>query len=437
MSSISKGYRGFAERPLSEGQLLELFDKIWGEESRKFPTFPEVVGGISAFWCGADGIKHNVNDINEILDAYKQELTYDIHITGQVNKNPRCGLVYIPARTELIFQITAPNEEVVDRYIGYIEEMFPKKEIPILFISYASEELALADFVKKILRRLTIDKIDIFVATRDIPPGDNPLKVMMEQKLKSAQAIIPICSHKSKSSGWVWWESAVVWAKERKVYPLFTNISPNEFGAPLTLISQGKNLFDEVEFTNTLKMVCEQFGIIGSGCELLGSEREEFLKLKDEYSKLETSVKVIVDFKKITMTQEFHKYSFVFETENRSNKKFNDIIVQLCFPAEYLERKEWDYSHLKSSIDPEDDRYVCLTFAYSSMPQNAQTQHMSGLLPKNKLKIFGEDGITKLYYEMDHDRWYKRFQYEVRWKIYVDGGAPQEGSIPLNKIQFF
>ena len=54
-----------------------------------------------------------------------------------------------------------------------------------------------------------------------------------------------------------------------------------------------------------------------------------------------------------------------------------------------------------------------------------------------KLKVFGEDGMTKLHYLMDHDRWDKRFQYEVQWKVYINGGAPQEGSIPLDYIQYF
>src|SRR3989338_11230233 len=87
---------------------------------------------------------------------------------------------------------------------------------PIVFISYAGEELALADFIRNVLIRWTGNKIEPFVARRDIPPGDNPLKVMMEQKLRHAQAIIPICSIKSKVSSWVWWESAAVWAKDNK-----------------------------------------------------------------------------------------------------------------------------------------------------------------------------------------------------------------------------
>jgi len=42
-------------------QLLQLFDKLWGKESRELPKYPKVIGGISAFWRGGDGVKHNVS----------------------------------------------------------------------------------------------------------------------------------------------------------------------------------------------------------------------------------------------------------------------------------------------------------------------------------------------------------------------------------------
>lgn len=54
--------------------------------------------------------------------------------------------------------------------------MFPIQEIPIVFISYAAEELALADFIRGVVNRLADGKMEAFVAKRDIPAGDNPLK---------------------------------------------------------------------------------------------------------------------------------------------------------------------------------------------------------------------------------------------------------------------
>jgi hypothetical protein len=434
MSSILKDYRGFSEKPLSPQQLLNLFDKLWGESARKFPKYPQVIGGISAFWRGADGVRHNAGDINEVLSAYEQGVTYDIHIEGKINDNPRCLLIYIPTRAEAIFQITASGEEIADRYIGYVEEAFPKKESPIVFVSYAGEELALADFVKEVLTRLSNGKIEVFVAKRDIPPGDNPLKVMMEEKLKSAQAIIPICSQLAKVSSWVWWESAAVWGRGYKVYPLCTNISLGDFGAPLSLVTQGRNFFEQEEFEDALKQVCSQFSISCSG-SLTDLERIEYEKLQKEYSKEQTSTAVEIGFSTIEQKSELHRYSLHFDVVNRTDKAFDDIVIVLDFPEQYLEKKEWNYDHLKSSTSPGKKGYVTLTFIFSSLNETGKRQFKVSLLPRNKLRVFGEGGISLLYYQMDDERWEDRFKYSVQWKVYVNGGAPQEGSIPLELLQ--
>jgi len=260
---------------------------------------------------------------------------------------------------------------------------------------------------------------------------------MIEEKLKHAQAVIPICSVESKNSSWLWWESAAVWAKDKKIYPLFTNISANDFGAPLTLVSQGKDYFVKDEFIETLIEVCKEVGVEAKTYNFSDEELSRYNKLRNEYSKPQTSAKIYVSYEELEVTQSLHKYSFIFEIENRSKKKFEDVTVELYFPKDYIEEKEWSFPHLKSSIPKDKPGYLCLIFSFSFLPERAKKQFMSCLLPGKRLKVFGEDGMTKLRYLMDHDRWSKRFQYEVQWKVYINGGAPQEGSIPLNSIQCF
>ena len=295
----------------------------------------------------------------------------------------------------------------------------------------------MADFIRDVISRFTEAKVEAFVAKRDIPPGDNPLKIMMEVKLKNAKAIIPVCSVESKKSSWVWWESAVVWAKDKKVYPLFTNISASDFGAPLTLVSQGKDYFVMSEFIEIVKAVCADAGVSMIDGDLTEEERNEYEKLKNEYSKPETSAKVIADFKKLEMTKDLHKYSFVFEIENRSSKKFEDIDAELYFPRDYLEKNELDYPHLRLSEPHDKPGYLCLAFSFSGLSDTAKKQFMSNLLPGKKLRLFGEGGMTKLHYYIDDERWDKRFKYDIQWKVYINGGAPQESSIALNSIQCF
>ncbi|MFH1521813.1 MAG: toll/interleukin-1 receptor domain-containing protein, partial [archaeon] len=416
-------YRGFSEKPLSSEQLLDLFDNLWGKDARELPKYPKVIGGVSAFWRSADGVKHNASSMSEILNAYKKELTYDIYVGGKINENPRILLSYIPAKREATFQITAQNEEMANQYIEYAKEMFPKKSIPSVFLSYASGELALADFVKKIITNWVGDQLDVFIARRDISPGDNPLKVMMEKKLKLAEAIVPICSMQSRKSPWVWWESASIWARNKNIYPLFTNISPNDFGAPLILVSQGKEYFDKEEFMATMQAICDYFGIKPFRNYLSEEEIDEIAKLEKEYSTQLTTAEVVVDYDKLLIEQKYHKYSLLIDVKNRSKKAFSDIVFELYFPHQYLEKQEWDYPHLTSHVSKEMPDYLCLVFTYSALNDVAKRQFSQYLLPGKTLRVYGKNGITNLHYEMDTNRWEKRFEYEIVWKVYIDGGA--------------
>lgn len=436
--SISIPYSGFSENIISSDQILSLFDKLWGEFSRELPTYPKVIGGIHASWRDEDGHIHTVSHLNELIDAYQKKLTYDIHIRGGINNNPKCDLIYVPIHKHVTFQVTASTPEIAAQYVRHVTEMFPMQRKPIIFISYATDELALADFIKAVLNRWTENKVEVFIAKRDIKSSDDPLNVM-EEKMKTAHSIIPICSKKAKNNSWVWWETATVWGAGHRVHPLFTNISPSEFGAPLTLFVQGEEYFNKDEFVDTLKTVCKQLQVNVDTADLNSEELNEYKKLSEEYIKEETSAKVEISYNKINMTQDYHKYSLIFDVINRTNKKFNNVILELYFPIDYIEKKEWNYPHLSSSVSEDKPGYLCLTFDFSGLSGHAQKLFSKFLLPGKRLRIFGEgEGrMTPLYYEIDKKRWQERFKYEVQWKVYIDGGAPQEGSIPLDSIQFF
>lgn len=156
---------------------------------------------------------------------------------------------------------------------------------PLVFISYDTDELPLADFLKNLLNKWLSERYKVFVAKRDIHPGDNPLKVMMEEALKNARAIFPICSSKSKTSPWLWWESGSVWARDKKVYPLFTNISPNDFGAPLILVAQGKSYFDKSELLEILRKASVELGVKNPPDTLSFEDGKELERLTALYSK--------------------------------------------------------------------------------------------------------------------------------------------------------
>lgn len=328
-----------------------------------------------------------------------------------------------------LVNLNLPAESKVSQYVGK----------PVIFVSYVSDELALADFIKKIIYRLTNNQIEVFIAKRDIPPGHNPLKVMMETKLKLAQAIILICSIKSKSSSWVWWESAAVWAKEGGVYPLFTNITPAEFGEPLNLVSQGKDYFDSQELMDVLKAACAKLRVSLSEDQLSQEEFTELIELKEKWLKVENPVQIELSYKKLQITSDLHKYSLIFNVINRTKKVFKNVIVELYFPSAYIEKIGFlsgnDYIH--SYVLKDKPGYTCINFDYSALPPEGKRELSQALLPGKTLKIFGEYGAGWLHYVMDHQRWDQHEKFEVEWKVYINGEGPIEGRKPLHSLQIF
>lgn len=310
---------------------------------------------------------------------------------------------------------------------------------PLVFISYASDELDLADFVKKILLRLSDNKIEVFVAKRDISSGADPLKTMLNEKLKDADAIIPICSYKSKETPWLWWETASVWAKTGKVHPLFTNISANVFGGPLILVVQGKEFFTKKEFFQTIDALCKNLEISPTQLDFTEEEALKYAELEKASSVHIHLARVKIDYKILEQTQAYHKYSLIFEIQNKSESAFDDIVLDLFFPTRYLIEKDWDYPFLKSSFPTDKPGYTCLTFIFNNMPEKGKQNFSQFLLPGKTLKIFGVDEgrINNLEYEMDNDRWRDRHKYEVSYNLYVNRRAPQNDSMEFSALQFF
>lgn len=354
-----------------------------------------------------------------------------------------------------VAQIKGPSltnvVQALDQIIGRLQAMNPEtqieaqeipptpKEKPLVFISYASDELDLADFVKNILLRVSDRKIEVFVAKQDISSGADPLKIMLNAKLKRADAIIPICSYESKKTPWLWWESASVWAIDGKVHPLFTDISANEFGPPLTLVAQGKEFFAKQEFFETIETLCKNLRVIPVQLDFTEQEAVKYAELNKSSSKPTFQAHVKIRYEILEQTQHYHKYSLVFEIQNKSTSAFDDVVLDLFFPTKYLIKKVWDYPHLKSSLPKDKPGYTCLTFAFNSMPEIARQQFSHFLLPEKTLTIFGidEGKIAILEYEMDLIRWTDRSKYKVSYNLYINRRAPQKDSIEFSALQYF
>jgi hypothetical protein len=177
-----------------------------------------------------------------------------------------------------MLSITTSSLNLLDNLINQFEKLFP---LPIgsVFISYETSELCLADFLKKMLEKRLGPGVPIFIAKRDIKAGDDPTQKMIKENLLRANVIVSICTQFSKTSPWLWWETATGWARDQLVIPLFAGISPSEFNGPISVLLQGKQFFDQAELMDAFDEIGRRMvpSIILSGLD--ADEIREYDKL--------------------------------------------------------------------------------------------------------------------------------------------------------------
>jgi hypothetical protein len=164
------------------------------------------------------------------------------------------------------------------------------------------------------------------------------------------------------------------------------------------------------------------------------------LNLKAELKDSTSKAKIEVGYKKTKITGQRHDYEFEFGVTNQGSVIFKDIVAEVKFPAEYLERKDWQYPHLHSSIVMENGmEYVHFTFNYMGIREHIrQSTYDMCLLPGKTIWIFGKTPlITSLPYFVVHDNWQNRRKYRVEWKVFIDGKIFGDGSVPFESLQMF
>jgi hypothetical protein len=276
-TTVTRQYQGRAIKPISWEALLRIFDGLWGEEDRSLPTFPKVFGGVLATWDDAEGIKHKAESLNELIESYKKELTASIFIGGSINHGPNCNFQYWPDRAKASFKVEASDTITADKLVDVVKKEFPLI-IRYVFISYETSELNLAIFIKDVIKRRLDPGISVFVAKRDIPPGSNPQKVILEEQLLNAEALVALCSKQSKESPWLWWESSAVWARGGLVIPLFIDISADKFNGPISLVFQGRSFFKADDINSVLSTLVTK---VSPGQQVSKLTYEEVEKLRE------------------------------------------------------------------------------------------------------------------------------------------------------------
>lgn len=283
-TTIRRSYRGRAEEPVNWNALLQIFDAIWGKSNRSLPKFPQTVGAIHAVWRDALDAEYEADHIDEVGQAYQQRKTAFISFTGFFQRVPRCDFRYWPAKAEASIDIKAGDQETAEQIIAVVRQEFPLVA-KYVYISHDTAEIDLATYVAKVLEKRLVPGVSVFIAKRDIKPGANWLKVMLNEQLLHAEALVALCSAKSKASPWLWWESSAVWARRGLVVPLFVDISPSQFDGPITLVCQGRCFFEVKDMNSTLRAVVSKVCPAHSCKELTLEEVAELDRLRSGSSK--------------------------------------------------------------------------------------------------------------------------------------------------------
>jgi hypothetical protein len=217
----------------------------------------------------------------DVTKQLRLRLADGVEISGRIGDGPLCTLHYYPTRATVVFTVEARDAHWAEACVEVVSNVFPNTE-RYVFVSYDTSEVQLALFVQRLLEARVAPGVCVFVAKRDITPGANPQKVMLEEQLPRAEALVAMCSRRSKGSPWLWWESAAVWAQGGLVIPLFIDIEPGRFGDPITLVCQGRRFHDPAELSSAVRSIVDKVSP-GHECpELTPAEVAELCALRAE-----------------------------------------------------------------------------------------------------------------------------------------------------------
>jgi hypothetical protein len=271
---------GRARQPVEWDAILRIFDTIWGRENRLLPKYPDAIKNMHGSWEDSQGVKYDAESLDEIGPAYQRHETAVISLRSFGQPLFRCHFTYWPSKAEAYFEVYASDQATADQGVAAVKQEFPLIA-KYIFISYDTKEYDLALYIAKVLEARLVPGAEVFVAKRNILPGAPPLKVMLEDQLLHAEALVALCSKRSQTSPWLWWESSAVWARGHLVVPLFIDITPNEFGGPITLVCQGRSFFEVVDINSALCAVIDKVCPGHQYEELTVSEVDELNTLKE------------------------------------------------------------------------------------------------------------------------------------------------------------
>lgn len=159
------------------------------------------------------------------------------------------------------------------------QEVIIKKE-PLVFISYDTRDIDIPHALAAIIKRVFTDRIRTFIAKRDIKAGDDAFKTMLHDSLAKSAIVLAICTKRSLTSPWLWFESGAGFGSGILI-PVWAGISPSEFKPPMTIF-QGKNVADKIEMLELITRISEVTNVSCADGNLTNEELGRLKQLVEE-----------------------------------------------------------------------------------------------------------------------------------------------------------
>ncbi len=255
--TASQTYCGFSDEPVPWSALETIFAALFGADRQGLQKFPQVVGGTWARWTDSSDLEHDASHLNDVKNAYGQELTKQIHFS-----NLSLEFGYTPGTRPPVACLRIEGDpDDVERKIEAVRRVFPRQRRTI-FVSWSKPKgLAIAEQLAAVLRTRAPSGTEIFVSDAGISPGSEPFKVMLDDHLRVANAHVVVVTAEGYSSPWVTWEAATSWARRVPVVPIFVDIFPHDLaGHPLVTLAQGAPLREQVKLNAAVEALLRAVG---------------------------------------------------------------------------------------------------------------------------------------------------------------------------------
>jgi hypothetical protein len=132
---------------------------------------------------------------------------------------------------------------------------------PKLFLSWGRlVSKAVAGALRPILEK-RLPGVEIFFSPTSIEPGADPSRRMFDEGLLLSSALVVVLTRESAESAYVIWETAVAWARDQLVIPVFVDIEPENVSGPLTSKVQGVHLDDKADMGRGLASLTTRFNV--------------------------------------------------------------------------------------------------------------------------------------------------------------------------------